>query len=198
MVIGMANLAMATGNLGRDGAGVNPLRGQNNVQGSCDMGSFPHELPGYRHVSDDTVRGMFEMDLARAVEAEPGLRIPNMFDAALDGTYKGCMSRAKTSRSPIRIRSHVDSRPGGIGPASLFTTCSSTRPRSSPTFSCRARFLEKDGTFTNAERRIKRVRPGDDARTGSTNGRSTARSPKPWAIRWPTTIQPNNGRDRPP
>ena len=53
MVMGMANLAMATGNIGRDGVGVNPLRGQNNVQGSCDMGSFPHELPGYRHVSDD-------------------------------------------------------------------------------------------------------------------------------------------------
>ena len=56
MVMGMANLAMACGNIGRDGVGVNPLRGQNNVQGSCDMGSFPHELSGYRHVSDDAVR----------------------------------------------------------------------------------------------------------------------------------------------
>jgi formate dehydrogenase major subunit len=52
MVMGIANLAMATGNVGREGVGVNPLRGQNNVQGSCDMGSFPHELPGYRHISD--------------------------------------------------------------------------------------------------------------------------------------------------
>ena len=59
-VMAIANLAMATGNLGRRGVGVNPLRGQNNVQGSCDMGSFPHELPGYRHVSDDAVRGSFE------------------------------------------------------------------------------------------------------------------------------------------
>ena len=56
MVIGIANLAMATGNLGREGVGVNPLRGQNNVQGSCDMGSFPHELPGYRHISDPATR----------------------------------------------------------------------------------------------------------------------------------------------
>ena len=55
MVMGIANLAMATGNVGREGVGVNPLRGQNNVQGSCDMGSFPHELPGYRHISDSTV-----------------------------------------------------------------------------------------------------------------------------------------------
>ena len=60
MVMGMANLAMATGNIGRRGVGVNPLRGQNNVQGSCDMGSFPHEFSGYRHVSEDAVREMFE------------------------------------------------------------------------------------------------------------------------------------------
>src|SRR5205823_13204161 len=60
MVMGMANLAMATGNLGREGVGVNPLRGQNNVQGSCDMGSFPHEFTGYRHISDNTVRELFE------------------------------------------------------------------------------------------------------------------------------------------
>ena len=60
MVMGIANLAMATGNVGREGVGVNPLRGQNNVQGACDMGSFPHELPGYRHISDSTVRAQFE------------------------------------------------------------------------------------------------------------------------------------------
>ena len=60
MVMGIANLAMATGNLGREGVGVSPLRGQNNVQGSCDMGSFPHEFSGYRHVSDDSVRAQFE------------------------------------------------------------------------------------------------------------------------------------------
>jgi formate dehydrogenase major subunit len=76
MVMGMANLAMACGNIGRDGVGVNPLRGQNNVQGSCDMGSFPHELPGYRHVSDDAVRKVFE-------------NLWDMFDAAIDGTFRG-------------------------------------------------------------------------------------------------------------
>ena len=67
MVMGMANLAMVTGNIGREGVGVNPLRGQNNVQGSCDMGSFPHEFPGYRHVSQDDVRGIYE----RAVGHDP-------------------------------------------------------------------------------------------------------------------------------
>ncbi len=59
-VMAIANLAMATGNIGRPGVGVNPLRGQNNVQGSCDMGSFPHELSGYRHISGDATRQMFE------------------------------------------------------------------------------------------------------------------------------------------
>src|ERR1700754_4327004 len=89
MVMGMANLAMATGNIGRRGVGVNPLRGQNNVQGSCDMGSFPHEFSGYRHVSDNTVRQLFESVWKTPLEAEPGLRIPNMFNAAIEGTFKG-------------------------------------------------------------------------------------------------------------
>ena len=89
MVMAIANLAMATGNLGREGVGVNPLRGQNNVQGSCDMGSFPHEFSGYRHVSDPVVRGMFEAAWGVPLLAEPGLRIPNMFEAALDGSFKG-------------------------------------------------------------------------------------------------------------
>ncbi|MGW1047544.1 molybdopterin oxidoreductase family protein, partial [Streptomyces sp. NPDC002547] len=89
MVMGMANLAMACGNIGRDGVGVNPLRGQNNVQGSCDMGSFPHEFTGYRHVSDDAVRTVFEELWGRSLLPEPGLRIPNMFDAAIDGSFRG-------------------------------------------------------------------------------------------------------------
>src|SRR6202022_4012714 len=89
MVMGIANLAMATGNVGREGVGVNPLRGQNNVQGSCDMGSFPHEFPGYRHVSNDAVRALFEGAWGVSLLGEPGLRIPNMFEAALDGDFKG-------------------------------------------------------------------------------------------------------------
>src|SRR5579862_8598661 len=88
-VMAIANLAMATANLGREGVGVNPLRGQNNVQGSCDMGSFPHEFTAYRHVSDPAVRGQFEQAWGVTLQSEPGLRIPNMFEAALDGTFKG-------------------------------------------------------------------------------------------------------------
>ncbi|HMI58883.1 MAG TPA: molybdopterin-dependent oxidoreductase, partial [Gemmatimonadaceae bacterium] len=88
MVMGIANLAMVTGNIGREGVGVNPLRWQNNVQGACDMGSFPHEYPGYRHVLDDTVRALFEAAYRVPLDPEPGLRIPNMFSAARDGSFK--------------------------------------------------------------------------------------------------------------
>ena len=88
-VMALANLAMATGNIGRRGVGVNPLRGQNNVQGSCDMGSFPHELPGYRHISNPAVRAIYEGEWGVTLDPEPGLRIPNMIDAALDGSFRG-------------------------------------------------------------------------------------------------------------
>jgi formate dehydrogenase major subunit len=89
MVMGMANLAMATGNVGHNGCGINPLRGQNNVQGACDMGSFPHEFSGYRHVSDPAVRATFESLWGASLDPEPGLRIPNMLDEAFNGTFKG-------------------------------------------------------------------------------------------------------------
>src|SRR5690606_16943044 len=88
-VMGIANLAMLTGNIGRQGVGVNPLRGQNNVQGACDMGSFPHELPGYRHVKGAEVRAVFESLWGVEIDPEPGLRIPNMLDAAVSGSFKG-------------------------------------------------------------------------------------------------------------
>ena len=101
-VIAIANLAMATGNIGRRGVGVNPLRGQNNVQGACDMGSFPHEFSGYRHVADASVRSLFEKAWNVGLESEPGLRIPNMFDAALDGSFKGILKTLNV-RQPIAI-----------------------------------------------------------------------------------------------
>ena len=109
MVMGMANLAMATGNIGKLGAGVNPLRGQNNVQGSCDMGSFPHELTGYRHVSDDATRESFEALWGAKLDSAPGLRITNMLDEAVEGTLQGPLHpgrghRAVRSRHAARDR----------------------------------------------------------------------------------------------
>ena len=140
MVMGMANLAMATGNIGREGVGVNPLRGQNNVQGSCDMGSFPHELPGYRHVSDDAVRSDLRRRCgASTILAEPGLRIPNMFDSALDGTFRALFIQGEDVAQSDPNTQHVHAALVGAGPASSSRTCSSTRRPSSPTCSCRAR-----------------------------------------------------------
>ena len=89
------------------GVGVNPLRGQNNVQGSCDMGSFPHEFPGYRHVSDDAVRAHLREGCgALTLDTEPGLRIPNMFDAAA----RRAPSRAFTSRARISLQSDPNTK----------------------------------------------------------------------------------------
>ena len=121
-VMAIANLAMATGNLGRPGVGVNPLRGQNNVQGACDMGSFPHELSGYRHISDDATRAMFEALWGRPLNPEPGLRIPNMLDAAVDGTFKAIyiqgedILQSDPNTHARRGRPRGDGMRGGAGP----------------------------------------------------------------------------------
>ena len=158
-VMAIANLAMATGNIGREGVGVNPLRGQNNVQGSCDMGSFPHEFSGYRHVSDDADARDFERLWGVELSNEPGLRIPNMMDEAIDGAFKG-LYRPGRGHRPVRSRHQAHHRgPRGRWNASSCRISSSTRrARYAHVFLPGASFLEKDGTFTNAERRISRVR----------------------------------------
>ncbi len=107
-VMAIANLAMLTGNLGRDGVGVNPLRGQNNVQGSCDMGSFPHELPGYRHISDNNTRSLFEEDWGVTLDSEPGFRIPNMFNAAVEGDFKGLYCQGEDIAQSDPNTQHVE------------------------------------------------------------------------------------------
>ena len=166
MVMGMANLAMVTGNIGREGVGVNPLRGQNNVQGSCDMGSFPHEFPGYRHVSRDEVRSIYESLWGLDADRSPACGSPTCSTRRSAGRSAGSSSRARTSRSPTPTPS-TSRRRCRRWTWSSSRTCSSTRPRGSPTSSCPAlSFLEKDGTFTNAERRINRVRPVFPSRVG--------------------------------
>ncbi|AVT36030.1 formate dehydrogenase subunit alpha [Plantactinospora sp. BB1] len=166
MVMGMANLAMATGNIGRDGVGVNPLRGQNNVQGSCDMGSFPHELPGYRHISDDVVRGVFENMWGRELLAEPGLRIPNMFDAALDGSFRALFVQGEDiAQSDPNIK-HVHAALAALELVVVQDLFLNETAKFAHVFLPGTSFLEKDGTFTNAERRINRVRPVMPPKTG--------------------------------
>ncbi|MGP7983777.1 formate dehydrogenase subunit alpha [Rhodoblastus sp.] len=157
-VMALANLAMATGNIGHDGAGVNPLRGQNNVQGSCDMGSFPHEFPGYRHVSKNDVRESFEKRWGVALDDEPGLRIPNMFDEAVAGGFKGLLVHGEDIAQSDPNILHVSAALKSMECVIVQDLFLNETAKYAHIFFPGASFLEKDGTFTNAERRINRVR----------------------------------------
>ncbi len=159
MVMGMANLAMATGNIGQSGVGVNPLRGQNNVQGSCDVGSFPHELPGYRPVQDDDVRGSFEQHWGVQLDPEPGFRIPNMFDAAIAGEFKGMYIQGEDLAQSDPNTQHVEAAFESMECVVVQDLFLNETSKFAHVFLPGTSFLEKDGTFINAERRINRVRP---------------------------------------
>lgn len=157
-VMAIANLAMLTGNIGRRGVGVNPLRGQNNVQGSCDMGSFPHELPGYRHVSDATARGIFERAWGVTIPDEPGLRIPNMLDAAVAGQFKGIYIQGEDILQSDPDTRHVSAGLAAMDCVIVQDLFLNETANYAHVFLPGSTFLEKDGTFTNAERRINPVR----------------------------------------
>lgn len=157
-VMGIANLAMATGNVGREGVGINPLRGQNNVQGSCDMGSMPHEYPGYRHVSDPSAKALFEAAWGRPLSDEPGLRIPNMLDLAGEGRFKAlyCVGEDIVQSDPnTQHVTHALENMECVIVQDLFLNETAMYAH---VFFPGASFLEKSGTFTNAERRISPVR----------------------------------------
>jgi len=166
MVMAMANLAMATGNIGRSGVGVNPLRGQNNVQGSCDMGSFPHEFSGYRHVSDDTVRQQFADLWGTELRGDPGMRIPNMLDAATAGEFKGMYIQGEDIAQSDPNTAHVTDALMSMDCVIVQDLFINETAKFAHVFLPGTSFLEKDGTFTNAERRINRVRPVMPSRTG--------------------------------
>ncbi|MBO0733064.1 MAG: formate dehydrogenase subunit alpha [Methylocapsa sp.] len=157
-VLALANLAMATGNLGREGVGVNPLRGQNNVQGACDMGSFPHELTDYRHVSNDAVRTMFEKLWGVTIDKEPGMRIPNMLDAAVDGSFKGIYIEGEDILQSDPDTHHVAAGLAAMECVVVQDLFLNETANYAHVFLPGSTFLEKDGTFTNAERRVQRVR----------------------------------------
>ena len=165
-VMAIANLAMATGNVGREGVGVNPLRGQNNVQGACDMGSFPHELPGYRHVSDSSVRAAFEAAWGVPINPEPGLRIPNMLDAAVSGVFKGLYCEGEDIVQSDPNTQHVAAALQAMECVVVQDLFLNETAKYAHVFLPGSSFLEKDGTFTNAERRISRVRQVMPPRAG--------------------------------
>jgi formate dehydrogenase major subunit len=191
-VMGIANLAMVTGNLGREGVGVNPLRGQNNVQGSCDMGSFPHELPGYRHISDPAVRGLFEQEWDVTLQPEPGLRIPNMFDASVAGRFRGLYVQGEdVAQSDPNIQ-HVEAALRGLDCLIVQDLFLNETARFAHVFLPGSSFLEKDGTFTNAERRISRVRKAIEPLAGLADWEVTMQLSRalgyPMAYRHPSEI----------
>lgn len=157
-VIAIANLAMATGNIGRIGVGINPLRGQNNVQGACDMGSFPHELTGYRHISDDATRQSFEAMWGVKLDSEPGLRIPNMLDEAMDGGFKGIYIQGEDIAQSDPDTKHITAGLTAMECVVVQDLFLNETADFAHVFLPGSSFLEKDGTFTNAERRIQRVR----------------------------------------
>jgi formate dehydrogenase major subunit len=166
MVMGIANLAMVAGQIGREGTGVNPLRGQNNVQGACDMGSFPHELPGYRHISDETARVQFEHAWHVALDPEPGLRIPNMLASATAGQFHGIFIHGEDIAQSDPDTKHVTDALRAMELVVVQDLFLNETAKYAHVFFPGTAFLEKDGTFTNAERRINRVRPVMPPRTG--------------------------------
>jgi formate dehydrogenase major subunit len=183
-VMAIANLAMATGNIGRHGVGVNPLRGQNNVQGACDMGSFPHELSGYRHVSDSKARALFENDWGVLIDPEPGLRIPNMLDAAVDGVFKALYVQGEDILQSDPNTKHVSAGLAAMECVIVHDLFLNETANYAHIFLPGSTFLEKNGTFTNAERRIQRVRKVISPMNGLEDWEVTQRLAQAMGLDW--------------
>ncbi len=151
-------LALMTGNLGRPGTGVNPLRGQNNVQGAADMGVQPHQGPGYLAVDDPQAQARYEKFYGVPFPAKPGYKIPEMFAASTRGDLKALWVMGedllRTDPNSCQVR-HALSGLEFLVVQELFLT--DTAQLADVVFPASS-FFEKEGTFTNAERRVQRVR----------------------------------------
>ena len=183
-VMAIANLAMATGNIGRPGVGVNPLRGQNNVQGACDMGSFPHELPGYRHISDGAARALFEADWGVPLDPEPGLRIPNMLDAAVDGSFRALYVQGEDILQSDPNTHHVAAGLKAMELVIVHDLFLNETADYAHVFLPGSTFLEKNGTFTNAERRVQPVRKVMEPANGMEDWQVTQELAKALGLDW--------------
>ena len=186
-VMAIANLAMATGNIGKPGVGVNPLRGQNNVQGSCDMGSFPHELPGYRHISDPGVRGIYEKVWGVRLDEEPGLRINNMLDAAVENTFKGLYVQGEDILQSDPDTHHVAAGLAAMECVVVHDLFLNETANYAHVFLPGSTFLEKDGTFINAERRINMVRKVVEPKAGYADWETTQLLARAMGFDWTYT-----------
>ncbi len=157
-VAALANLAMLTGNIGRPGTGVSPLRGQNNVQGAVDMGACPETLPGYRHITNPEAKELFEREWGFRLDPEPGMRIPDMMRAGLEGRLKGLYILGEDIVQTDPGTRHVIDALKSMEFVVLQELFMSGTSKYAHLVLPGSSFLEKDGTFTNWERRIQRAR----------------------------------------
>ncbi len=157
-VLAVANLALVTGNIGKPGAGVDPLRGQNNVQGACDVGALPNFFTGYQRVADDAARAKFENAWGVKLPAVPGLTVSEILQAAHDGKVKAMWIVGENVAMSDPDSHHVVEaleRLDFLVVSELFMT---ETAQLADVVLPAASFAEKDGTFTNTERRVQRVR----------------------------------------
>jgi formate dehydrogenase major subunit/formate dehydrogenase alpha subunit len=159
-VLALANLAMLTGNVGRPGTGVNPLRGQNNVQGACDMGGLPDVFPGYQKVENDEVRAKFEAAWGVTLSAQPGRTVVEMINAAAEGELKALYVMGENPMLSDPDIAHVEKALEKIDLLVVQDIFLSETAALADVVLPAAGFAEKDGTFTNTERRVQRVRKG--------------------------------------
>jgi formate dehydrogenase (NADP+) alpha subunit len=161
-VMTLANLAMLTGNIGKPSSGVNPLRGQNNVQGACDMGALPDVLPGYQKIKFADSREKFAKGWGRALPEGPGLTIPAMFDAAADGHLKAMYIMGEDPVLTDANANHVEKALNKLDFLVVQNLFLTETAKLADVVLPAASFAEKDGTFTNTERRVQRVRQAID------------------------------------
>ncbi len=157
-VIATADLAMLTGNIGQPGSGVNPLRGQNNVQGSCDMGALPNVYSGYQSVTDPAAREKFEAAWGRRLPPDAGLTITEIIDAIFEGKIKALYL---IGENLVLTEPNAGHARQALPKLDFFVAQDiflSDTARLANVVLPVATFAEKDGTFTNTERRVQRVR----------------------------------------
>ncbi|MGB2936678.1 MAG: formate dehydrogenase subunit alpha [Phycisphaerae bacterium] len=161
-VLALANLAMVTGNVGRPGTGVNPLRGQNNVQGACDLGALPNVYPGYQKVDDDAVREKFEKAWGVRLSPKPGLTVVEIIHAAAAGKVKALYCVGENPMLSDPDVNHVEEALKALDFLVVQDIFLSETAQLADVVLPAAGFAEKDGTFTNTERRVQRVRKALD------------------------------------
>ena len=157
-VIATANLAMLTGNVGKPGSGVNPLRGQNNVQGACDMGALPNVYPGYQAVTDPAIKEKFEAAWDCSLPAQPGLTITEIFDAAYNGKIKAIYIMGENPVLSEPQAKHAEEALRKLEFLVVQDIFLTETAKLAHVVLPGVTFAEKNGTFTNTERRVQRVR----------------------------------------